>query len=181
MKYTIYKVTNNVNGKIYIGKHQTENPDDGYYGSGVAIKNAIKKYGKDNFTKEVLHIFESEEEMNMKEVELITEEFVSRTDTYNMGVGGEGGAHFKGKTHTPETIAKIQNTIKSRPESLEAIRQGCIKAGKMSKGRKLSEQAKENMRQGALNRKSSIASEEHKKAISEGLKKYWEQKRIATD
>lgn len=173
MKYTIYKVTNNINGKIYIGKHQTENPDDGYYGSGVAIKNSIKKYGKDNFTKEVLHIFESEEEMNMKEVELITEEFVSRTDTYNMGVGGEGGAHFKGKTHTPETIAKLKKANEIRtPAQIEAS----LRVGKLSKGRKLSEQAKENIRQGALNRKSS--SEEHKKAISEGLKKYWEQKRI---
>ena len=101
MKYTIYKVTNTINNKIYIGKHQTENPDDGYYGSGVALKNSIRKHGKSNFTKEVLHIFDSEEEMNKMEKELITEEFVSRTDTYNMGVGGEGGPHFKGKTHTP--------------------------------------------------------------------------------
>jgi hypothetical protein len=167
MKYTIYKVTNNINGKIYIGKHQTENPDDGYYGSGVALKNSIKKHGKNNFTKEVLHIFESEEEMNMKEVELITEEFVSRKDTYNMGVGGEGGAHFKGKTHTPETIAKLKKANEIRtPAQIEAS----LRVGRESKGRKLSEQAKENMRQAQEGKYKGPMAEEIKQKISESLK-----------
>ena len=37
MFYTIYKITNKINGKIYIGKHQTKDPYDLYYGSGKAI------------------------------------------------------------------------------------------------------------------------------------------------
>ena len=111
MFYTIYKVTNMINSKIYIGKHQTENPDDSYYGSGIALKNSISKHGKENFKKEVLFIFDNEADMNAKEIELITDEFVARNDTYNMGVGGEGGAHFKGKKHSAETIARITNTI----------------------------------------------------------------------
>ena len=41
MFYTIYKIANKKNGKVYIGKHQTENVDDGYLGSGVAINKAI--------------------------------------------------------------------------------------------------------------------------------------------
>jgi len=112
MLYTIYKVTNLLNGKIYVGKHQTENINDGYYGSGKAIKNAIKKYGKENFKKEVLFVLDSEEEMNNKEKEIITEEFVLREDTYNLGVGGEGGPHFKGKKHSVETRKKIGQTEK---------------------------------------------------------------------
>ena len=99
MLYTIYKVTNKLNGKIYIGKHQTNNPNDDYYGSGKFIKAAIKKYGKENFIKEVLFEFNTEIEMNNKEREIITEDFVSREDTYNAGIGGEGGPHFKGKNH----------------------------------------------------------------------------------
>ena len=110
MFYTIYKVTNIINNKIYIGKHQTLNPNDSYLGSGVALKKSISKHGKENFRKEVLFIFDSEQEMNLKEKELITEEFVARPDTYNLGVGGEGGAHFKGKKHTAETLARIRNT-----------------------------------------------------------------------
>ena len=48
MFYTIYKVTNKLNSKYYIGKHQTLDLDDGYMGSGKLIRYAVKKYGKDN-------------------------------------------------------------------------------------------------------------------------------------
>lgn len=113
MYYTIYEIRNKLNGKIYVGKHQTENINDLYYGSGKAISNAIKLHGKDNFEKTVLFVFDTEEEMNTKEIEIITEEFVSRSDTYNLGVGGEGGAHFKGKKHSEETIKQISNSVKS--------------------------------------------------------------------
>ena len=74
MYYTIYKTTNLINGKIYIGKHQTSNLNDSYLGSGKGIKNAVKKYGRENFRKDILFVFESEKEMNAKEKELITEE-----------------------------------------------------------------------------------------------------------
>lgn len=55
----IYKITNLLNGKIYVGKHTCKNIENLYYGSGVAIKSAIKKYGKENFKKDVLCFCES--------------------------------------------------------------------------------------------------------------------------
>lgn len=91
MKYTIYKTTNLINGKIYIGKHQTTDPNDDYLGSGKHLTRAIQKYGRDNFVKEVLHIFETEEEMNAKEAELVTADFVKENTNYNMCPGGQGG------------------------------------------------------------------------------------------
>jgi group I intron endonuclease len=89
--YTIYKTTNKINNKIYIGKHETDNPNDDYIGSGKHLKRAINKYGIENFTKEILFIFETEDDMNAKERELVTEEFCSRADTYNLCPGGKGG------------------------------------------------------------------------------------------
>ena len=88
MFYTIYKTTNLLNGMIYIGQHQTENLDDEYYGSGVALNEAIKEFGIQNFSKEILFIFDDFESMDRKERELVTQEFVDRNDTYNMIPGG---------------------------------------------------------------------------------------------
>lgn len=109
MYYTIYKTTNIINEKYYIGKHQTRNLEDTYLGSGKALCLAIKKYGKENFKKEILYVFDTEEAMNLKEKEIVDSDFINRVDNYNAGVGGEGGPHFLGKKHTPETIEKIKS------------------------------------------------------------------------
>lgn len=108
MHYIIYKTVNNINNKFYVGKHQTKNLNDGYLGSGKLISAAIKKYGRENFTKVILFIFDNERDMNMKEREIITEEFVLLEETYNLGVGGEGGPHFKGLQHSKETKEKLK-------------------------------------------------------------------------
>jgi hypothetical protein len=63
MYYIVYKITNLINEKYYIGCHQTDNLDDGYFGSGVYLKRAINKYGVDNFHKEILFFCQNEEEM----------------------------------------------------------------------------------------------------------------------
>lgn len=119
MQYTIYQTTNQINGKIYIGKHETQNPDDSYLGSGVALNRAIKKHGRENFVKEVLFVFDTAEEMYAKEIELVDEAFINRPDTYNMIVGGQGlrAGHlntFYGRKHSEETKKQIaENTKKA--------------------------------------------------------------------
>lgn len=114
MLYTIYKTTNLVNGKYYIGKHQTLDPNDRYLGSGKALLQAITKYGRSNFSKEVLFIFETENEMNQKEKELVTAEFIATDSNYNAGVGGEGGPQFRGRTHSAETRAILSEKASRR-------------------------------------------------------------------
>jgi hypothetical protein len=118
-KYIIYRITNRINSKIYIGKHQTTNINDGYFGSGIAISAAIKKYGKENFNKEMLFIFDSEIKMNQKEKEIVTEEFIKRNNTYNLGLGGQGGPQFKGRSHSRISIEKMLESRKSYSPSVE--------------------------------------------------------------
>ena len=111
MKYTIYKTTNKLDGKYYIGCHCTEDENDEYLGSGKHLVSAIKKYGKEHFVKEILHIFENKQDMFDKERELVNEEFVKNPITYNLKVGGSGGnpgivGAFTGRTHSEVTKEK---------------------------------------------------------------------------
>ena len=103
MLYIIYKTINLINNKFYIGKHQCSTLEDGYLGSGVALKEAITKYGKENFKREILFIFDNEVDMNLKEKELVTIDLVNDPNCYNLTVGGEGGPVFLGKHHSEQT------------------------------------------------------------------------------
>jgi hypothetical protein len=90
MFYTVYKTTNLVNGKIYVGLHVTKDLNDDYLGSGKQIQAAVKKYGRNNFKREYIKICESPEEMYNLEAEIVNEDFVKSTNTYNMKTGGTG-------------------------------------------------------------------------------------------
>jgi hypothetical protein len=89
--YVIYKITNLINDKIYIGAHITNNVNDSYLGSGTTIINAVKKYGSINFKKEIIFFLDDKEKMYDKEKEIVNEEFVKRRDNYNNKIGGIGG------------------------------------------------------------------------------------------
>jgi group I intron endonuclease len=168
----IYKTTNQINGKIYIGKSEKdvdENPE--YLGSGVILKKAIEKYGQNNFKKEILYITESVDILNEKEIDYISyfkEMFNEKC--YNLAEGGTGGNSlmfynedqiidfknkmsdltkgknnpFFGKKHTDETKLKISESKQGSVYSDE-FKQKCSErmiGNDINKGRK---QSKENI------------------------------------
>lgn len=104
--YTVYKTTNIINDKIYIGVHKTSNIEDGYLGSGSNLKPDIIKYGKENFKKEILFIFSSAEEAFTKEKELVNVEFILDENTYNIHPGGAGFELSLYNLNVPERKAK---------------------------------------------------------------------------
>lgn len=90
-KYYAYRITNNLNGKYYIGIHKTHDPNDDYYGSGIAIKRALTKYGKENFSKQILNEFLDREEAYAAEIKLIANNWLTDPLCYNQKPGGIGG------------------------------------------------------------------------------------------
>jgi hypothetical protein len=87
--YIIYKITNLVNNRYYIGRHSTNNLNDGYLGSGKAILNAIKKYGKENFKKEILAETDDSQKLWELESQIVNEQVVNDPLSYNMTYGGK--------------------------------------------------------------------------------------------
>lgn len=94
MFFIIYKITNKINGKIYIGSHKTSDINDDYMGSGKYLKHAYDKYGMENFNKEILFVYDNPFDMYAKEAELVNEEFLSEENTYNLKIGGFGGFDY---------------------------------------------------------------------------------------
>jgi hypothetical protein len=119
--HIIYKTTNSVNKNIYIGAHSTDNLDDGYYGSGYNLLEAIKKYGKQNFRRDILHIFNDPVKMFEKEKELVNADFLKRRDVYNMVEGGYGGFNkgSKGLRHMNNPVTKSKIAVS--PAAIEKM------------------------------------------------------------
>lgn len=88
----IYKTTNKINNKIYIGQHRSQEHDPSYIGSGKLIKRAIQKYGFDNFSNEIISICHSQKELDVMEINMIQKfNSTNKEIGYNITHGGQGG------------------------------------------------------------------------------------------
>ena len=137
----IYKVTNLINGHLYIGKHKYDKPyiDQSYYGSGEILSKAYKRYGKENFSMEILEWIDTDDsDLNRAEIKWIdifgTYKFPQH---YNMTPGGDGislpgelnpmyGVKLTGednpmygKTHTIEVKKKLSKLHKGKPSPMK--------------------------------------------------------------
>lgn len=111
----IYKTTNNINKKVYIGKHKRDNKeiDKNYFGSGKILKYAFDKYGIDNFTNEIICWCFSEEELNKQEIFFIDK---YKENSYNIAIGGNGGnmIKFLSKEDKQKVYDKMVKTRKEK-------------------------------------------------------------------
>lgn len=158
--YYLYEVVNKTNGKIYVGVHSTDNLDDGYLGSGVYLKEAVRKYGRESFEKIILKMFDTSEEMFQEEALIVTKDFINRQDTYNGKVGGFGGSSFSEESakkhsdsvrasYTPELRLKKSNIMieKAKEDSyIENLSAGVRKSYEGDKGKELRQKRSEDNR-----------------------------------
>lgn len=132
----IYKTTNLVNGKIYVGQHRGESFDENYYGSGIILKRALDKYGKNNFSCEILEWCNTKQQLEEREIYWIDKlDSCNSKIGYNRSAGGYTPRYYGenhpmygrhqsdasnelnreshlGKKHSQETRAKMSATQK---------------------------------------------------------------------
>lgn len=160
--YCIYRVTNLINGKTYIGQHKYKVLNDKYMGSGKNLWRAYKKYGMENFKKDIL-IFNIVEKsfINLLEKEYIKFYRSVGKAEYNIADGGEGcGELNKGKHLSEEHKRKIGEALKGKSYK--------------SRGKHLSEEHKRKISEAMKGKKRGPHSEEHKRKLSEVCKgKHW--------
>jgi len=107
----IYKTTNLINGKIYVGK-TTKPTEYNYFGSGKIISWAIDKYGLSNFTREILEECSTNKKLNIREIFWIKK--LNSTDHsigYNISKGGTGGDTYSNNPNKQKIIEKLKNKI----------------------------------------------------------------------
>ena len=163
MSHYTYMVTNKINGKVYVGSHSWKNEgiDKNYYGSGTAIKRAVKKYGKENFQVEVLYYYDTVEECRKDEERILTEYNVRDCPhSYNLKNSAMG---MSSEDVTEEFRKKMSQAMKRVAASEEFRR----KLSQANKGKTLSEEHKQKISQA---HKGKTFSEEHRKKLSQAMK-----------
>jgi group I intron endonuclease len=171
MFYYLYQITNLVNNKIYIGVHKTENLNDDYMGSGKVIKDAIKKYGIDNFKKDILEHFDNSDAMYEREKEIVTDEFLLREDVYNLRRGGFGGFDYLNSKKTFEDRSKMgKRCHELHPDlAMKNLSKGWTKEAHIKGASAMKAKYGDDYYQ-RIAGISKPKSEDHKKQISESLK-----------
>jgi hypothetical protein len=119
----IYKTTNMLSGRYYIGMHSTDDLNDGYLGSGTLLRRSINKHGRENFKIEILEFVNSREELAAREKEIVSLQEIAKKECMNLKVGGNGGlssAEHAYKFHAAGGKATRQLLSKRHVERLQS-------------------------------------------------------------
>lgn len=188
----IYKLTNTINNKIYIGKRQKPKFDKNYWGSGVLLSAAYKKYGKDNFTRAVLDWCNTSDELIEKEKYWIS--FYESTNPdigYNLTAGGDGASSGElNPNYGSHTNHWTEESRKKQSEHMTGVKKSeehKRKIGQSHKGKKVSSDTCQKLKNSwcyekhfnpkslaamSKSRKGKKFSEQHKNNLSESIKMY---------
>lgn len=153
--YYIYRITNNINGKTYIGQHK-EYPKrkDSYMGSGKLIKSAIKKYGKENFTKSIIQSdIENVELANDWEQMFIMFERAKGHSEYNIANGGSG---LTGMSFSDEHKERIRQAHIGKKRVF--TEQWCKNISNSNKGKKHTAEHNKKISESSLGKKGTVTN-----------------------
>lgn len=192
--YMLYKTTNLINGKYYIGCHATKKLNDGYIGSGKNLKRAVTKYGRENFKRDILFLFNCSELMYAFEEIVVCKEVIKEDCCYNLKIGGFGidsEAAKKSVKLRKERLASDLEYKRRWSESHSKATKEAYRCGKMKPvwlGKSRPDQSEKMKGKSNPNFGGKAQTGETRKKISEKAKarKYrllWvsnEQKRIST-
>ena len=166
----IYKTINTINNKIYVGKDLYNNPK--YMGSGKVLKQAFRKYGKENFKKEIIEFCKTENHMNNREKFWIKKLNSFTPNGYNINEGGKGGDTFSHKSE--EEKEKIKQKQRDKATGKRASLKTRMILAKLSRDRVWSEKSCKRMSDLKI---AYWKSEEAHKEMSDRKIRYWAVKR----
>lgn len=156
--HILYRTVNIINSKFYIGVHSSNDKKDKYIGSGVALKRAIKKYGRENFIKENLFFCKNREDLKELEELVVDEVLINSNICYNMTKGGELPPIMTGKDNPMFGKPKSEETKRKIRESLSGDNNPNWGKEGPNKGIKLSEEWKKKISEAGMGRKHSPES-----------------------
>ena len=185
----VYKTTNLINGKIYIGKACGKRAIENYLGSGRYFKRAVAKYGKENFRRITIDIAENREDQNRKEIFWI--DFYDARNSlvgYNVALGGEGGLVSeehkeklrKAKVGVPrseETKRKLRIAMLGRKNLQHSIRM--TGSSHPMYGKHHSKETKQKIIENHKGTLGAHFSDETRKNMSISMTKWWAARRLA--
>jgi group I intron endonuclease len=158
----VYITTNLITGQQYIGKHSTDNESSNYLGSGTRLLKAIRKYGKENFSKEVVSTHYTEDEAYLAEDALIDKlNAIESEKFYNIVKGGRGGG-FDRKLG-PRDESKIRKGWNHSDEAKQKISEAHKGKENWHKGKLKSDETRAKM---AVAQKGRIVSDATREKIS---------------
>lgn len=160
-----YKITNNINGHYYYGVHNTNNLGDGYMGSGLKLQDAFDKYGIENFSKEIIKMFDTTKEAFEYENQIVTEELVNSKECYNIACGGRGG-----------DLYDYYVTIKNKNGNIECVRKSDApdNAEIIYNGYSRSDSNKKDISNGVLKYYNTEEEKLRKEEIKKDRRRYWD-------